>query len=274
MDIFRVNRETAYRGQVGLQRKGFCANYIARKRTVIDEMTEAQHKEAQTKGERITCTEGCSFCCLLHVEATIQECEAIVYYLYQNEDALKSFLDKYPPWRNRIRENGDMFKELADLSREVFSFQFGHRKIGADYVLRKQEAFSQAQSRYAMQKMYCPFLDDNLCTIYPVRPYNCAGFFATTPPAWCDPSKQHEPKIYRSNLPSEAILNLNFYYKSLKAPVFTFMPLAVYEILSGGYGYLSTIPGFENLEDEFLKDPEVKSYLDAYAQSRQKIGRL
>jgi Fe-S-cluster containining protein len=268
MDLFTINREIAYIGQFGLQRKKFCSDYIDRKYKTLDVMSQAWQKQARVKGERITCTKGCFFCCLLNVEATIQECEAIVYYLYQNEDALKSFLTKYPLWRNRIRENGDMFKELGELSREVFSFQFGHKEIGEDYILRKQEAFSEAQARYAGQNIYCPFLDDKLCTIYPVRPYNCAGFYATTPSAWCDPSNQHEPKIYRSKLPGEAILDLTFHHKSLRAPVFTFMPLAVYEILSGGYGYLSTIPGFENLEREFMKDPEVRSYLDAYAQSR------
>jgi hypothetical protein len=77
-------------------------------------MIQAQHKEAQAKGERMTCRKGCFFCCLLHVEATIQECEVIVYYLYQNEDALKSFLKNYPRWRNKIRENGDIFKELGE----------------------------------------------------------------------------------------------------------------------------------------------------------------
>jgi hypothetical protein len=46
------------------------------------------------------------------------------------------------------------------------------------------------------------------------------------------------------------------------------MPLAVHEILSGGYGYLSTIPGFENLEYEFMEDPGVRSYLEKYARLR------
>ena len=264
MDIFKINREIAYTGQVGAQRKRFCIDYIDRKCKILDEMTQAQHRETRAKGERITCTKGCFFCCLLHLEATIQECEAIVYYLYQHEDALRNFLKKYPRWRNRIRENGDMFKELAELSREVFSFQFEHGEIGTEYVLRKQEAFSQAQARYARQNIYCPFLEDNLCSIYEVRPYNCAGFYATTPPEWCNPSSQHEPKIYRSELSSEVIFDLSFYHNSLRAPVFTFMPLAVYEILSGGYGYLSTIPGFENLECEFVKDPEIKEYLLKY----------
>jgi len=268
MDIFKINREIGYKGQVGLQRKGFCTNYIARKRTVLNEMTEAQHKEARTKGERMTCTKGCFLCCLLHVEATIQECEAIVYYLYQNEDALKSFLENYPRWRNRIRENGDIFKELGELSREVFAFQFEQGEIGEDYILRKQEAFSKAQARYARQNIYCPFLEDNLCSIYEVRPYNCAGFYATTPPEWCNPSNPNEPNIFRSKLPSEVILDLTFYHKPLKTPVFSFMPLAVYEILSGGYGYLSTIPGFENLEYEFMKDPVLRTYLDKYTESR------
>jgi Fe-S-cluster containining protein len=269
MDIFEINREIAYKGRIGVQRKNFCANYIVRKRTILDETTEAQHKETQARVERITCTKGCFFCCLLHVEATIQECEAIVYYLYQNEDALNSFLKNYHRWRSRIRENGDLFKELGELSREVFTFQFEDGEIGADYIQKKQEAFSQAQALYARQNISCPFLNNGLCSIYEVRPYNCAGFYSTTPPEWCDPSNPYEPKIYRSKLPGEVILDLTFYQKPLKTPVFTFMPISIYEIFNGGYGYLSTIPGFENLEHEFINDPEIKSYLQTYTRKHR-----
>lgn len=268
MDIFEINKEIAYRGQLGLRRKVFCADYITRKRIILNQMTKSQWEEAQAKSERITCTKGCSFCCLLHVEATIQECEAIIFYLYQNEGALKSFLKKYTQWRNRIRESGDIFKELGELSREVFAFQFKHGKTRSDYVVRKQEAFSQAQAQYAKQNIDCPFLEDGLCSIYEIRPYNCAGFYVTTPPGWCNPLDPHEPKIYRSKLPGEVIFDFSFYHRRLRTPVFTFMPIAVYEILSGGYGYLSTIPGFENLEYEFMRDPEVRSYLDKHTKLR------
>jgi Fe-S-cluster containining protein len=126
------------------------------------------------------------------------------------------------------RPCGDIFKELGELSREIFGFQFEHGEIGADYILRKQEAFSQAQARYARQNICCPFLEGNLCSIYEVRTYNCAGFYATTPPEWCNPSNPHEPKIYRSKLPGEVILDLTFYHKPLRTPVFSVMPFVVY----------------------------------------------
>ena len=261
MNLFQINRQIAYEGKIGQQRRDFCTNYTASKRRVIESIAEAQVKEAKTRGEHITCTKGCSFCCLLHVEATIQECEAVVYYLYHHETALKSFLQKYPQWRSALRKNGDLFKRLGELSREIFSFQFNRGDLTTDYISQRQQAFAEEQRRYVMQNIYCPFLDHQLCSIYEVRPYNCAGFFATTPAECCYPLNPQEPKVYRSDLPAEAIVDLSFYYKPLQGPVFSFLPLAVYEILKGGYGYLSTIPGFEDLEPEVIKDPKVSQIL-------------
>ena len=55
-------------------------------------------KKLKTNGKTITCQKGCYFCCDEFVEADIQECEAIVYYLYHNESALFTFLKNYPEW--------------------------------------------------------------------------------------------------------------------------------------------------------------------------------
>jgi len=261
MNFFQINRQIAYQGSIGQQRRDFCVNYTEKKRGILKDITEAQVREAAAGSEPITCAEGCSYCCLLHVEATIQECEAVVYYLYHHETALNNFLKKYPPWRSAIRKNGDLFRRLGELSREIFGFQFNRGDLPPDYIARKQQSFTEAQRRYALQNIACPFLNNRLCSIYEVRPYNCAGFSATSPAEWCNPLSPQEPRIHRSDLPAEVIVDLNFYYKPLRGPVFSFLPLAVYEILKDGYAYLAAIPGFEDLELEAIKDPGVDKIL-------------
>lgn len=270
MDFFRINRQIAYQGNIGQQRRDFCLSYTEKKKDTLKAIAGAQLREAAARGETITCTEGCAYCCLLHVEATIQECEAVVYYLYHHEAALNNFLRKYPAWRSAIRKNGDLFRRLGVLSREIFSFQFNRGNSSPDYIARREHEFTEEQQRYAQQNIACPFLDNQLCSIYEVRPYNCAGFSATSPAAWCNPLSPQAPRIHRSDLPAEVIVDLDFYYKPLKGPVFSFLPLAVYEILKEGYAYLATIPGFEDLELEAVRDPKV----DKILKNIRRLNRL
>ena len=112
-DYFTINREIAYKGRIGQQRRDFCISYTRRKKKRIEEIQSAQLEAAKARGEMIACQKGCCFCCSMYVEATIQECEAIVYYLYQDESVLKGFLHRYPQWRDSIRENGDLFKSCG-----------------------------------------------------------------------------------------------------------------------------------------------------------------
>jgi hypothetical protein len=261
---FQMNQEIAYQGRIGQQREDFCISYIEKKQKILGEIEKAQIREATTRGETITCKKGCSFCCLLHVEATLQECEAIVYYLYQHKPALSAFLRQYPLWREQINKKGDLFKKLGQLSRDVFTCEYSGQTSTPEYIKERQQAYAEAEKRYAMQNIPCPFLHNHACSIYEVRPYNCACFLATTPYEWCNPSNPNEPKVYRSRIPADVVFDLSFYYKRLRGPVFSFMPLVVYEILKGGFLYLSPVPGLESLEHEALNDPEVRAILRKY----------
>ncbi len=43
--------------------------------------------------------------------------------------------------------------------------------------------------------------------------------------------------------------------------IVSLMPIAVFNILQSGFHYLSVFPGLEELETEFLSDPEVRAVL-------------
>ena len=208
-------------------------------------------RQTADSGETITCHKGCSLCCVLYVEASIKECEAIVYYLYQNESALSVFLQQYPKWRERIREYGDLFKRCE---------QTLHQKRGVGDSKETSRALADALLFYKMQNISCPFLHNNICLIHEVRPYLCAAHYVTTPAEWCSPLNPRQPKVYKATLGDE-MFDLSFYHKRLSGPVFSFMPVTVYEILKGGFLYLSDITGLESLEEEVMNDPEVRAIL-------------
>ncbi|MFH1640101.1 MAG: YkgJ family cysteine cluster protein, partial [Chloroflexota bacterium] len=246
-----INRKVAYQGRIGRLRENFCAAYIRQKQEDFAEIRREQIKEATGSSETITCHQGCSACCSLYVEAALQECEAIVYHLYQNDNLLSHFLMNYPIWRENMRRKGDLFNICQQIWDEASFLIYGEglqMDIDEPGVDRSEETI-------------CPFLREGICSIYPVRPYVCAAFSVTTPARWCSPYYPRVPKIYRIMPERLKMSDLSFYYRPLDAPLISSMPMTIYEILTGGMGYLSTVPGLSGLNDAFRDDAEVMAVL-------------
>lgn len=258
-DYFMMNKEIAYRGNIGRRRRDFCLEYMARKKVNLECLQTALEKKIQDEDRAITCKEGCSFCCSLYVEANLQECELIVYYLYQHNNILSDYLDRYPSWREKVKQNGDLYKRCGSYWGKDL------RGVTKQEALEVWDEYSKETERYRLQNLTCPFLADNLCSIYEVRPYVCAAYVSTSPPEWCDIANQKKPAL-RNVMSPEIMLDRSFYYRELENPVVTFMPIAVYEILKTGVSYYSVggLPRFENLDYEFYSNPEVAPILGRY----------
>ncbi len=237
MDTILLNKEAAYKGAIGKKRKAFCTEYIARKVKVLQQIQADQLKAVAENGEEISCRKGCRHCCLAYMQASVQECEAIVYYLYQKESTLATFMDNYTFWREKLRQNGDIFKECGQLWQD---------KTDAAAGRQEQLALQMSEEKYRRQNIHCPFLISGLCSIYEVRPFTCAGLVATTPPDWCRPSSPRQARTYVTR--ASAVIDNSFYYGEISGTVLAFMPLVVYGILKDGYKLLSGVPGLEGLE--------------------------
>lgn len=251
-DYFALNKEIAYKGNIGRRRRDFCVEYMAGKRADLEYLQAALKKKVEDEDRAITCRKGCSFCCSLYVEAKLQECELIVYYLYQHDKTLSDYLDRYPSWREEVKRNGDLYKRCGG---------FWSKDLGGltkQEMLQAWDQYTRENERYRLQGLCCPFLANNLCSIYEVRPYVCAAYVSTSPPEWCDTANQKKP-VLRNVMSPEVMLDRSFYYRDLETPVVSFMPIAVYEILKTGPSHytLSRLPGFENLGQEFYSDPEI-----------------
>ena len=247
IDTFLIDKEIAYKGAIGRKRKAFCIKYIEKKIEILEQIQADQLKTVSKNGETISCQKGCSYCCLAYMQASVQECEAIVYYLYHNEIALSAFLDNYTHWREKLRQNGDIFKECG---------QLWQNKTNPGASEEAQLALQESEVRYRKQNIYCPFLLDDLCLIYEVRPFTCAGLVATTPPQWCSPLSPNKAKTHVTR--ASTVIDNSFYYKGINGTVLAFMPLVVFGILKDGYELLSKIPGLEGLEEAARKSLRLK----------------
>ncbi len=106
-------RALAYQGEMGRQREAFCREYTAYKQAELRAIATGLRQTLAARGQTVTCGKGCAACCHVYVVATLQECEAIVYYLYQHGDILLSFLRNYALWKAAVMGIRDTFQETT-----------------------------------------------------------------------------------------------------------------------------------------------------------------
>jgi Fe-S-cluster containining protein len=240
--LFQRNRNIAYTGELGARREEFCRSYMIKKAEIFRELSEKQNEMAASEKGVISCAKGCTHCCILMVGATIQEVELIVHYLYQNEELFNYFIDIYPKWISKLGEV-DCLLDKQSKNKSVHSTASVKEKshYNCCYMLSasldmKWKSGLESRLTIIKEGLYCPFLRDGECSIHEVRPYYCAGYFAITPQDWCNPLNAAE---YRKRKASQTFKidladDLSFYGGNLEKPVWSFMPVMVYETLKYG----------------------------------------
>ncbi len=236
-----ISRSQAYRGALGRKREVFCREYTAHKQARIGKAEKKLRQEAAAKHQSISCTRGCAHCCRYPVEATLQECECIVYYLYQHEGVLRRFLQAFPGWRDRVLGIEACFRRYEGLSEKIM-----RDKATAPEV----EIFYEQCGLYGQADIPCPFLGpDGACAIYEVRPYVCAGVVATTPPEWCNSSSPNLGQAQELKYNFQAETDMPYFAGPASNYVYATMPFLVYRLLVEGYAALACVPGLAKLTE-------------------------
>jgi len=231
------NKNIAYIGDIGQMRKEFCEGFISNKQKIFERIYQEQKRK--TLYEDITCSKGCSNCCVLSVGASIQEGESIVYYLYHNDDVLNHFLMTYPDWRAKIKRHENLF----------YKEQPCDAKTNANIACGLQYKIIDDLAEYAYSRLniFCPFLYDSVCSIYTVRPLVCAGLIATTPSERCNPLSKERARQYQ--ISNDYFIDdkdtYSFYVKELKKPIWSIMPIMVYNILVYGLEWILAVTGID-----------------------------
>lgn len=246
-DPFDFCKRIAYIGNIGQQRREFCERML----TLCQEYNRAAMVElfevARIRGKDITCQPGCANCCSQHIGATLQEAEAIVYYLYtQGEEALTFFIGNYKIWRGRVGKE-PLFDKLNQTAASTFE----------GFYEEKRQEFLRISGSYGRLNIPCPFLKNNYCIIYPVRPKACASVVSISPPSHCVVTNELKPEllvVLQTKAPT-----IPYFWGSEESLIYSNAPLLVYEILHGGYIYLSQMPGLSGLDKAAFADPAVQN---------------
>ncbi|MBO8129607.1 MAG: YkgJ family cysteine cluster protein [Peptococcaceae bacterium] len=107
-----------------------------------------------------SCSLGCSHCCKHPI--IITKSEALVLYTFLVENSLREFINQAISVATYIQNN------LPEIPQGI-----------------DEEKVQRYRQKYFSANISCPFLQDNKCVVYEVRPTNCVTYFSYGDPCEC-----------------------------------------------------------------------------------------
>ncbi|OPY85409.1 MAG: hypothetical protein A4E71_02073 [Smithella sp. PtaU1.Bin162] len=210
-------------GSYGAWRREYCGKY---RKSLIQARNNSYNsliKTLTSKGEMITCRKECTYCCFHYVAVPLAHGMVIVDYLYNNKELLKTFIHNYEKWRHK----GYNISNIIDHTRtQAFSSSMPINDIIA--VTRP------LSTRYLEMNIPCPFLVNNTCFIYAVRPLPCSGQYSVSPPDWCAHATEEKAVIHQLVPDDEDLIKI----MQLAAPQLMLyevtLPIMIYKLLTEG----------------------------------------
>lgn len=136
-------------------------------RAVADSFVEMGAEAAAARGETIACAKGCAACCRQIVPLAEAEVRALAELIEQMPE----------PRRSRVKADfaagAERFRRTNWFERFEKSFQGSDKDV--------QELVVE----YFKEKVACPFLEDESCSIYAQRPLACREYLVTSDPRHC-----------------------------------------------------------------------------------------
>ena len=150
------------KGPQGEWRRTFCRRFYRQLAKNQENAYEVLFGSLSEKRESISCRKGCTYCCFHYVTVSLAQGLVIVDYLYRRRDLLKRFLDNYEQWRTQAESISGRIDSVR--------IQALSTSTPIDRVIAETRPLS---TQYFRSNIPCPFLLDDTCSIYPVRPPSC-----------------------------------------------------------------------------------------------------
>jgi Fe-S-cluster containining protein len=129
-------------------------------------------EEAKRAGKSISCQAGCGACCRQLVPVSFFEAEA-----------LTEWMSTISP-EQRVEVEARFHRALLALRNAGVI-----EKLLDERWMTEEQLATQLAIDYFHAGVACPFLQNESCSIHPIRPLSCREYLVTSPPALCkDPS--------------------------------------------------------------------------------------
>ena len=219
----RRTEEREKKGSHGAWRREFCSKQKELLTRTRDNSYRSLTKTLSAQGESISCRQGCTHCCYHYVAVSLAQGILIADYLYKRKALLKQFIDNYETWR----KDGEAISDSIDRIR----IQALMSSVPTDQIMADTRSLSK---QYLDSNIACPFLADDKCSIYEVRPMACSSHHSISPPDYCAPGSQQKPTIRHSMPDDEDLIEMI----RLADPRLTLyeltLPTMVYKLLTEG----------------------------------------
>lgn len=140
-------------------------------RRLGEEAAELEIRQVTEAGQTISCRKGCAACCRMLVPLSAPEAFALREYVGQLPT------DRHTLLLNRLGDTKDQLKRagLWDRLNDIAE---------AAMAVPDQELDPINRAYYAL-RMPCPYLENELCSIYEARPAACRELLVTSPAELC-----------------------------------------------------------------------------------------
>jgi Fe-S-cluster containining protein len=140
-------------------------------RRLGEEAAELEVRHAIEAGRTISCGKGCAACCRMLVPLSAPEAFALREYVEQlPPDRRTLLLDRLSETKNRMKHEG-LWEPLTDVAE-------------ASEPVPDAELDPINRAYYAL-RLPCPYLENELCSIYEARPAACRELLVTSPAELC-----------------------------------------------------------------------------------------
>lgn len=164
-------------------------------RKLTDDIVTRGIEKSESAGLPISCSKGCGDCC--RQALLISEAEA--FELYDLVESMPA--ERRTAVKQRFREARERFAQLDWFDR--FDVMTERAKAGPNDDLARE--FVSLLSEYIEQRVSCPFLEDESCSIYEQRPLTCREYLVTSPAKNCiAPRPDNIKKVPMAGSPSKA----------------------------------------------------------------------
>jgi Fe-S-cluster containining protein len=146
--------------------------------------------QASTAGMHVSCKAGCGACCRQIVPISIFEAEA-----------LTNWIRSLPEQRQQ-----ELTERFHHALLKLAAGGLIERMVTEDW-LAETEAARQLALDYLYQRVPCPFLEDESCSIHSIRPLICREYLVSSPPEHCSDPATLQVAPIRMPLSFSRILN-------------------------------------------------------------------
>ena len=141
-------------------------------RRLGEEMLKLEELHSREAGDSISCRMGCAACCRMLVPLSPPEAFALRDYIAQLPEERQATLhQKIAESKSTLASHDllDRLREVADATRPI-----------------PDEELDPINRAYYALRHPCPFLENEICSIYEARPAACRELLVTSPAALCD----------------------------------------------------------------------------------------